>query len=210
MRISKFGHACLLIEEQATKILIDPGSFSELPVIPQLDAIFITHEHFDHVSIPLLKTILDKNPEVPIYTTAGVGLLLEKEGIVYSVVTESERLMIKNVSVDIVGNKHAVIYRTIPQIENFGVVIAESFFYPGDALTIPPKSVKILALPIAAPWLKFAEAIDYAIAVKPEVCFPTHDAILRNPEMMNGLMGKILEENGIAFGVVKDGESMDL
>lgn len=211
MKISKFGHACLLIEEQNTKILIDPGSFSTISTIPEnVDAIFVTHEHFDHIDLVLLKSILEKNPEVMVYTTARAGSVLQKEGIQFTVVSESERLQIKNIPVEIFGTKHAVIYRTIPQIENFGVFIADSFFYPGDALTIPSKPVKILALPAAAPWMKLADALDYAIAVKPQVCFPTHDAILRNPGMMSGLMGKILEEEGIKFEVIKDGESKEV
>lgn len=29
MRLTKFGHSCLLVEEGGARVLLDPGSFSE-------------------------------------------------------------------------------------------------------------------------------------------------------------------------------------
>lgn len=211
MQISKFGHACLLIEEQDVRILIDPGSYSSIPNIPeQLNAIFITHEHADHVDDSLMKKIVEKNPHVSIFTTLAVQEMLRKEEIDSVVVHEGQGIMLNNIEVQIVGKKHAVIYETIPQIDNFGVLIDNSFFYPGDNFTLPHPAIKILALPVTAPWLNISEAIDYALEVKPKICFPTHNGILKDPEMSAGLCEKILQPQGIEWVVIKDGENREI
>ena len=60
--------------------------------------------------------------------------------------------------------------------------------------------IDILALPIAGPWMKIKDAIDYAKIIKPRITFPVHDAyihdwatfIWRGPE-------NFLKEAGIGF-----------
>jgi len=49
---------------------------------------------------------------------------------------------------------------------------------PPDAFTIPDEQVQNLLLPISAPWLKFAEASDYARAVRPKMSYACHDEVL--------------------------------
>jgi hypothetical protein len=63
--------------------------------------------------------------------------------------------------------------------------------------------VDILALPVQAPWLKLPEAIDYALALKPKVCFPVHDGIMKNPGSTHAIPKKILQEHGIRFEVLE-------
>ena len=64
MRIYKYIHSCLLIEEGEDKILFDPGIFSfiEGKVHPEafkdVTTIIITHQHPDHVDISALKDIV--------------------------------------------------------------------------------------------------------------------------------------------------------
>ena len=49
MKITKFGHSCLLVEEGGARILLDPGKYSILQNnVENVDAIVITHEHQDH------------------------------------------------------------------------------------------------------------------------------------------------------------------
>ncbi len=66
--------------------------------------------------------------------------------------------------------------------QNVGVLIDNGeVYYPGDSFAEPGMPVKTLALPIAAPWMKTSEAMDFLTHVKPERAFPTHDAILSTP-----------------------------
>ena len=52
MRLTRFGHSCLLVEEGGARVLLDPGSFSEgFETLEGLTAVCVTHQHVDHVRI---------------------------------------------------------------------------------------------------------------------------------------------------------------
>ncbi|MEK7494900.1 MAG: hypothetical protein AAB615_03460, partial [Patescibacteria group bacterium] len=38
--------------------------------------------------------------------------------------------------------------------------------------------------PVAGPWMKLSEAIEYAKALKPEAVFPIHDGMLRQEHQL--------------------------
>jgi len=179
MNITKFGHCCLLIEEAGARILTDPGNYNETPDVRDLDAILITHEHQDHMHMPALKALLAENPRTIIITHEGVGKLLDAERIPYQPIADGGEISVKNVSIKSFGHEHAYIHKEIAIIQNTGFLIGGRLFYPGDALHNPGVPVEILALPVAAPWLKLSESVDYARAVKPKKVFPVHDGMLR-------------------------------
>ncbi len=184
MKITKFGHCCLLIEENGVRILTDPGSYSSAQdSLTGIDLVLITHEHQDHFHIDSVKNILKNNPQALIITNSGVGALLEKEGIVYTKVEDKQAYSYKDLLIEGIGHKHAIVCDNFPQCMNTGYFIADKLFYPGDALTDPDRHVQVLALPVAGPWMKFSEGVEYARLVKPEVCFAVHDGMYKNTDM---------------------------
>ena len=49
MRLTHFGHSCVLVEIGDRRILLDPGTFSAgFEELRGLDAIVVTHQHPDH------------------------------------------------------------------------------------------------------------------------------------------------------------------
>ncbi len=200
MKITKFGHCCLLIEENGLRILTDPGSFTtEQNNVRGIDAVLITHEHNDHLHVDSLKKILENNPQTKILTNHGVGRLLAKERIVHDFLEDGERKEIKGVLFEGFGREHQLIYPTIPVVQNTGYFINNRFFYPGDAFVQPLKAVEILALPVAGPWLTIGQSIDYAKSIGPKIILPVHDAILKTPGVFYSLPAKILEPLGVDF-----------
>ena len=203
----------MLLEIEGVRLLTDPGSMStgEGSVIG-LDAIIITHEHGDHFHIDSIKTILANNPAAVVISNAAVGELLEKENIPFTRVGDAESTEVKGVKIDGFGKDHAPIYETVGLVENTGFMVAGKFFFPGDSFYDPQLPVDVLALPMAGPWMKFSEAIDYAKAVKPRLAFPVHDAIYR-PEFAAGFnahMGEaLLSPAGITFIALAAGESKE-
>ncbi|MCX6731840.1 MAG: hypothetical protein NTX55_02540, partial [Candidatus Parcubacteria bacterium] len=81
--------------------------------------------------------------------------------------------------------------------------IANRLFYPGDAFTNPRKQVEILALPVAGPWTRLLDAIDYALEIKPKTCFPVHDGILKSPGTTNRIPPQVLGPKGIKFNILE-------
>ena len=69
--------------------------------------------------------------------------------------------------------------------------------------------MEILALPVAGPWLKLSEAIDYAKEINPKVCFPVHESILKEPGATHRIPPMILEPLGIKFQVIEEGKSAE-
>lgn len=204
MKITKLGHCCLLIEEDGKRILTDPGSYSTAQnSVVGIDVILITHEHADHLHVESVKQVLKNNPEAKIITNTAVGKVLEKERISYLLLEHLQNMKIEGILIEGFGDEHSKMYKTIPPVQNTGYFIANILFYPGDAFTNPGKKVGILALPVAGPWMKLSEAIDYALEIKPDKCFPVHDGILKQPGATNTIPAKVLSEKGINFLVLE-------
>lgn len=184
MKITKFGHCCLLIEERGLILLTDPGNYNTIPDVENIDILLITHEHADHFHIDAVKSILAKNPQLEIITHESVGILLSKENIPYTPITSGEVLTRKKVTLQSIGSKHACIHKDLPLIQNTGFLINNSLFYPGDSFELPHVPVTILALPVSGPWMKLSEAIEYAKEVKPLKLFPVHDGMLRQEHQL--------------------------
>lgn len=201
MKITKYGHCCLLIEVEGLRILTDPGDYSEdrQNKVQNVDVILITHEHGDHLHIPSLKIVIQNNPQAKVITNSSVGKLLDNEQIKYSLLEDGQNLTEKEVLFEAFGSSHHLIYEGVEAPMNTGYFIDNKLFYPGDALTNPGKPVEILALPVLAPWLKPTEAIDYAKELKPRVCFPVHDAFLKITDGFYNLPNRLLGAVSIKF-----------
>jgi len=223
MKIHKLSHCCLVIDvkvstEKAGKgherrILLDPGFYSVEKHIKvnKIDTVMITHEHTDHFHIESLKELIKNHPDVEVITNDIVGEMLAKEGIEHRVMEHGNIIDIEGVRIEAYGEKHALIHKSVPPVSNVGFLIEEkssegkshNFFFPGDAFTLIDKEIDVLALPVAGPWMKLSEAIDYALQVKPKKAFPVHDAV-RIPTVHN-LPEKILGINGIEFIKLEEG-----
>lgn len=211
MKITKIGHCCLVIEEKGSKLMTDPGAYSTgQETITGLDAILLTHDHPDHIHIDSLKTIIKNNPKAKIITNSDVGKKLDELGIKYEIVDDKKKTEIKEVLIEGFGKKHAPIAKGWPLPENTGYFIANKLFYPGDAFYIPPKQIKILALPVAGPWMKISEAIDYAEKIKPEICFPVHDGMFQDDRgsAVHFVPAKILQKSGVKFIPINAGDEV--
>jgi L-ascorbate metabolism protein UlaG (beta-lactamase superfamily) len=214
MKITKLAHSCLLIEEKGLRVLADPGGiyFTVPDDLGNIDVILITHEHLDHFDQEALMKILRKNPDLMIFTNSGVGKLLSRASIQYLLLEDGASTSEKGVSIQAFGKKHAVILQGLPLVDNTGYLISNRLFVPGDALTTPPVPIEILALPVAGPWLKLSESVQYATSVKPRLTFPVHEAIMKEPmaSEVTSWPQKSIEAFGTRFVNIEAGRTIEV
>lgn len=178
MKITKFEHACFVVEHEGTVLIVDPGGWTTNLVIPDnVAAIVITHAHPDHIDPKLLTAITEKNPDAVIIADNSVTNQLVD--FKTQTIVANEGVKAGNFELEFFGGQHATISPDIPVIANLGVLINGTVYYPGDSFALPDdRHVAVLALPVSAPWMKFSEAAEFATKLRPAKMFPTHDAIL--------------------------------
>ena len=211
MRVIKYGHACIGIEIKGLTLLVDPGAYNPTPELSKLDAILITHEHQDHVSPDSLRSLVSAHPGVEIITHNGLAKSLEGINAKITYVTDGEALTRKGVTIESFGKMHACIHRDIPLVQNTGFMIDGYLYYPGDAFHVPKKHVEVLALPVAAPWMRIEECIEYAKHIKPKSVFPVHDGMLKDFAigMTHRIPEMLLAKHDIAFVDMMPGDSKE-
>ena len=151
MRLTKFEHAGLLLEQDGRKLFIDPGSFtSPLTDTANAVAIVITHEHPDHWTPEQLNRVLELSPDATIYAPEGVAAAATDFEI--TVVHPGDTVEVEPFALRFFGGRHAVIHESIPVVDNVGVLVNDDFYYPGDSYAEPGRPVKLLAAPVGAPY----------------------------------------------------------
>lgn len=211
MKLTKYEHACVVLEQDGTKLVIDPGSFTpDFGSTEGIAAVVITHVHADHFSPSNIERIIQDNPEVQIFTTAGVAEKLTSATT--TVVHNGSEVVVEPFSLRFLGGMHHLIHVSLPRPHNIGVMVNEMFFYPGDSFTVPDVPIEVLAVPGNAPWASVGESMDYIARVKPDTCFPTHNALLSDNGHLvyNASLEHSAKANGVTFQFLQAGESLEL
>lgn len=209
MTITKFGHCCLLLETRGKRVLVDPGRFSEAQnQLLNIDIILITHEHADHYHSDSVSAIRKHNPDAIVITNTSVAKLLTTLGVETHILEERDTATIVDVPLAAYDGPHVEIFEEFGLVQNTGYLVDAEFFFPGDAYTVPDVPVKILALPVAGPWCKLSDALNYCIAVAPKVAIPVHDATLSavGTEVTYGMCARMLPQHSITFTPLEAGK----
>lgn len=217
MRVTKYEHAALTVDVEGRRLVIDPGGFSASLPDPgeDVDAVVVTHEHPDHIDPERLRRLHDAFPEAPIFGPEGAARAVDaaRLGLSVRVVSPGDEVEAGPFRLRFFGGRHEIIHSSLGVIDNVGVFVNETLYYPGDSYAVPPGiAVPLLAAPIGAPWLKIGDAIDFVLAVGPRHAFGTHDGTLSEAGlgMHRDRLQWATEQNGGAFHRLGTGESIDI
>ncbi|PZS28498.1 MAG: MBL fold metallo-hydrolase [Pseudonocardiales bacterium] len=178
MLLTKYTQSCVRLEGEDGVLVVDPGQWSEPEALAGAAAVLVTHEHVDHIDVGRVTAALAADPALTVYTNAAVAAQVGQPADRVVTVAPGEAFEAAGFSVQAVGGLHAEIYEGLPGCPNIGFVIDERLYHPGDALFVPDGDIETLLVPICAPWLKVAEALDFVRAVAPARAYPMHDAML--------------------------------
>ena len=106
LRVTWLGHSTLVIEIDGIRVLTDPvwserasplpfagprrfhPPPAELAELPPLDAVILSHDHYDHLDRTTILKLAKTRASTPIITSLGVGAHLERWGIPSKRITE--------------------------------------------------------------------------------------------------------------------------
>ncbi len=211
MKLTKHGHACLELEKDGSRLIIDPGFYTEpIDGLAGVVAIVITHMHDDHCYEEQIDRILAANPNAKIFGTDEVAKRLGARNA--TAVHHGDWHQVGPFTLEFFGDLHQEIHRSIPLIQNTGVMVDDRLYYPGDSYTQPNRPVEILACPTSAPWLKIGDVMDFVAAVKPKRSFATHNALLSDlgHALNNGRVKMVTEAGGGEFTYLEVGDSLEI
>lgn len=206
MRLTKYTHACVRLEKDGHAIVIDPGAMGTEPqAVESVEAILVTHQHFDHFDPELLGRL-----SAPVYTCRGVADLLPALGDRVHVVDDGDSFSVAGFEVAVVGSKHHHSHPDAPPCDNVGFLVDGEVLHPGDALTIA--EAPTLLLPGQAPWLNTPDQVAYVREMAPQRLYAIHDGLVNDwgLQVIDSILKIEADRSGADIRRLAVGESVDL
>ncbi|MEE6308975.1 MBL fold metallo-hydrolase [Plantactinospora veratri] len=186
MRIAKYLHSCLLVEEGGVRLLIDPGrfSFAEGRVRPEdfgrLDAVALTHHHPDHADPAALVEIVHRTG-ARLLGNRETAQSLRGHGLDVTVV-EAGEYRVGALRLDAVPADHEPILDDHTPA-NTAYLVDGVLLHCGDSLhpgLLAHRGVAVAAVPVTAPFLTERAVAGFVAQLQPGAVLPVHDGHARD------------------------------
>jgi len=194
------GHGSLMFKMSDAVIYVDPvKSSGNYDTLPKADIILVTHEHYDHLDIDLIKGL--KNSGTVILCSAAAaakvaGARTMKAGDSQSI----GNIVIEAVAAYNIVNERAPGQPFHPKGAGLGYILSfggKRIYVAGDTENTPEmkalKNIDIAFLPMNLPYTMTPEMVaDAARAFKPKILYPYHFGDTNTDAIIN-----LLKDSGI-------------
>lgn len=173
MKITKFVHACVLVEDDGQAMLFDPGGFSwqsglvDVNALPELTAIAVTHKHGDHMDESFVRALVERFSDIQWFAPSDAHDDLRSWGVV-NVTNQSMQ------DVEVTEGEHAPVEPFGAQVSNLQVCWRGKVTHPGDSHEFAYQA-PVLLLPVQAPWGSTVHAFRLVQELQPAHVVPIHD-----------------------------------
>ncbi len=218
MKITKFGHSCVLVEDNGKRLLFDPGLFVfiedkvNIADIGPVDIVAITHSHPDHY----LPSALNKLYELhPFFLVASEDIVedAKKEGMNYSFFVSEHDKEIEVEGFKLLPQVHSHEQIPVPVPKNTGYLINSRFYHPGDSYLVSDalKAVEVVAVPNGGPWSTTLQSVKFLKQVSPKIALPIHDGMHKDfwLKRLNNSMEEWSRDLGIEYKPLSPKETME-
>jgi L-ascorbate metabolism protein UlaG (beta-lactamase superfamily) len=212
VRLVKYTHASVRLENNGRAILFDPGVFADEPwAFAGVAALFVTHEHADHFSPERIRAALAADPGVEVFAAPAVARHLADLGDRVHAVRDGQDASIAGFEVRGVGIRHARTHPDVDPVDNVGFLVDRAVLVTGDALT-PAADVDTLVVPGQAPWMTAPDLVGYLRTVAPRRALIVHDGLLneRGLGLVDALLAAEAQRTGREMRRLHVGEVVDL
>jgi L-ascorbate metabolism protein UlaG (beta-lactamase superfamily) len=213
VKLIKFNHSCVRLEDGASTLVIDPGAFSTpAAALTGADGVLVTHEHADHIDVDALLAAAAESTALRVWAPASLADALAPLGDRFTAVGAGEEFDAVGFGVSTVGGQHALIHPLVPIVSNVGYVVNGVLYHPGDSFIVPPTPVDTVLVPIHAPWSKVGEVIDFIVATHAKQSFQIHDGLLNATGlgMVEGMATRFAGVYGSSFDHLDTSDSVEL
>ena len=202
LALQPLNHAAIRFAFKGKQYYVDPAGAADWARLPKADAIFVTHQHGDHLSVPTINLI--KKDTTVIYTNedsvkvAGFGTAINVGETKPVLDITVEAVPAYNISPERL-TLHPKARKDNGYVLTFG---DKRVYVAGDTEGIPEmlalKNIDLAFLPINSPTMTPRQAADAARAFKPKILYPYHQS-QSNPAEVKTLLA---DEKGIEVRVL--------
>lgn len=173
MKLTKFAHSCVLVEDQGMTVLFDPGTFSwnsgsvDMGSLPEVHKIIVSHRHPDHCAEPFVRALVQQFPDAVWFAPDDAEADLMAWGV-------SQVMRQSSGNVQVAQVNHAPVEPFGVQVQNLVTNLSGRVTHPGDTHDFV-EAGDVLLLPVQAPWGTTIRAIELVQNLKPKYVLPIHD-----------------------------------
>ncbi len=186
LAIQPLNHSALRFEFKGKQYYVDPAGTAEWAKLPKADAIFITHQHGDHLSLPTINILLKKDGTIK---QDGTLIFANEDSVkkadLGTVFNVGETKKVLDITVEAIPAYNLTADRLAmhpKDRKDNGYILTfgdKRVYVAGDTEGTPEmlalKDIDIAFLPINLPYtMTPKQAADAARVFKPKILYPYH------------------------------------